>query len=89
MTIESTHKVIYTITPEYGGAYGWIIRNGDESQGLGPNHASSLFGWGGDHPISDGLQRNLKIGNYCLKETFRYGLRLTRILTGKHFMKEV
>ena len=47
MTIESTHKVIYTITPEYGGAYGWIIRNGDESQGLGPNHASSLFGWGG------------------------------------------
>ena len=56
MIIESTHKVIYTITPEYGGAYCWIIRNGDESQGLGPNHASSLFGWGGDHPISDGLQ---------------------------------
>jgi hypothetical protein len=47
-------KIIYTIMPDYGRAYGWVIRDGDESQGVGPNSAG-FGGWGGDHPISDEL----------------------------------
>lgn len=49
-------KTIYTIAPDYGGAYGWIIRDGDESNGWGPCIACSS-GWGGDHPISEGLHQ--------------------------------
>ncbi len=54
MAANRKPKLIYTIMPDYGGAYGWIIRDGDESNGVGPNHADSE-GWGGDHPISAGL----------------------------------
>jgi hypothetical protein len=49
------HKTIYTIMPDYGRAYGWIIKDGDETRGVGPNHAG-FGGWGGDHQISDDLQ---------------------------------
>lgn len=56
MTNSLKPKVIYTITPEYAGAYCWIITDGDESQGLGSSHAGSMFGWCDDHPISEGLQ---------------------------------
>jgi hypothetical protein len=56
MAMKSNHKVIYTIMPDFGSAYGWIIRDGDESRGVGPNHASSLFGWRGNHLISDDLR---------------------------------
>jgi hypothetical protein len=45
--------VRYTIMPDYGGAYGWINREGTDS--LGPNHADTS-GWSGDHPISEELQ---------------------------------
>jgi len=47
--------IIYTIMPDYAGAFGWVIANGDESQGVGPNHADTS-GWYGEHPISRGLQ---------------------------------
>lgn len=46
-------KVRYTIMPDFGGAYGWVNREGTDS--LGPNHADTCC-WGGDHPISDELQ---------------------------------
>lgn len=49
-------KVRYTIMPEYGGAYGWINRDGSDT--LGPNHADHA-GWGGDHAITDGLHEDL------------------------------
>ena len=39
--------------PDYGGAYGWINREGTDA--LGPNHADTS-GWCGDHSISDELQ---------------------------------
>jgi hypothetical protein len=45
------HPIIYTIMPDYAGAYGWVIADGDESQGVGPNHADTS-GWYGEHPIS-------------------------------------
>lgn len=51
---ERQSMVRYTIMPDYGGAYGWINRNGPEDA-LGPNHADTC-GWSGDHPISDELQ---------------------------------
>lgn len=50
---ECQSMVRYTIMPDYGGAYGWINREGTDA--LGPNHADTC-GWGGDHPISDELQ---------------------------------
>ena len=50
---ERQSTVRYTIMPDYGGAYGWINREGTDA--LGPNHADTC-GWGGDHPISDELQ---------------------------------
>ncbi len=53
---ERQSMVRYTIMPDYGGAYGWINRNGPEDA-LGPNHADTC-GWSGDHPISDELQAN-------------------------------
>lgn len=56
MTPTSEHKIIYTIAPEFGGAYGWIIKDGDESQGWGSNHAGSMGGWAGAYPVSHGLQ---------------------------------
>lgn len=51
-------RTIYTIKPEFGGAYGWIKQNGHlaGSSQLGPNHADTTA-WCGDHPISDELQR--------------------------------
>lgn len=51
--VDRARKVRYTIMPDYGGAYGWINREGTDA--LGPNHADTC-GWGGDHPISDELQ---------------------------------
>lgn len=39
--------------PDYGGAYGWVNREGTDV--LGPNHADTS-GWGGDHSISEELQ---------------------------------
>lgn len=42
----------YTIMPDYGGAYGWINRDGSDT--LGPNHADHSA-WGGDHAITDEL----------------------------------
>lgn len=50
-------RTIYTIKPEFGGAYGWIRQNVHlaESSQLGPNHAD-VTAWCGDHPISDELQ---------------------------------
>lgn len=59
MTSPEVPKTIYTIMPDYGGAYGWIIRDGDETHGVGPNHADTT-GWYGDHPISDELQRDFR-----------------------------
>jgi hypothetical protein len=50
---ERQSMVRYTIMPDYGGAYGWINREGTDT--LGPNHADTT-GWGGDHPISEELQ---------------------------------
>lgn len=50
---ECQSMVRYTIMPYYGGAYGWINREGTDT--LGPNHADTS-GWGGDHPISEELQ---------------------------------
>lgn len=50
---ECQSMVRYTIMPDYGGAYGWINREGTDT--LGPNHADTS-GWGGDHSISDELQ---------------------------------
>jgi hypothetical protein len=38
--------------PDYGGAYGWINRDGSDT--LGPNHADHSA-WGGDHAITDEL----------------------------------
>ncbi len=52
---ERQSKVRYTIMPDYGGAYGWINRDGTDA--LGPNHADTS-GWGGDHPISEALQED-------------------------------
>jgi hypothetical protein len=49
-------QTIYTMLPEHGGAYGWIIKDGDETYGVGPNHACTT-GWYGDHPISDELHQ--------------------------------
>ena len=49
---ERQSMVRYTIMPDYGGAYGWINRDGTDT--LGPNHADTC-GWSGDHPISDEL----------------------------------
>ena len=43
---ERQSMVRYTIMPDYGGAYGWINRNGPEDA-LGPNHADTC-GWSGD-----------------------------------------
>lgn len=51
-------KVRYTIMPEYGGAYGWINRDGADT--LGPNHADHA-GWGGDHAITDGLHEDFAV----------------------------
>ncbi len=50
---ERQPMVRYTIMPDYGGAYGWVNREGTDA--LGPNHADSS-GWGGDHSISEELQ---------------------------------
>ncbi len=50
---ECQSMVSYTIMPDYGGAYGWINREGTDA--LGPNHADTS-GWCGDHSISDELQ---------------------------------
>lgn len=50
---ERQFPVRYTIMPDYGGAYGWVNRDGTDA--LGPNHADTS-GWGGDHPISEELQ---------------------------------
>lgn len=52
---ERQFPVRYTIMPDYGGAYGWINREGTDA--LGPNHADTS-GWGGDHPISEELQES-------------------------------
>lgn len=59
MSRPEVPKTIYTILPEHGGAYGWIIRDGDETHGVGPNHADTT-GWDGDHPISDELHRDFR-----------------------------
>lgn len=45
----------YSIMPDYGGAYGWINRDGTDT--LGPNHADR-HSWEGDHPIAARLHRN-------------------------------
>lgn len=50
---ERQSMVRYTIMPDYGGAYGWVNREGTDA--LGPNHADTS-GWGGDHSISEELQ---------------------------------
>ena len=50
---ERQSMVRYTIMPDYGGAYGWVNREG--TYALGPNHADTS-GWGGDHSISEELQ---------------------------------
>ncbi len=55
----SQHKTIYTIVPEYGGFYAWIITDGNESQGWGGGCGGSIY-WGGDHPISEGLQQKFE-----------------------------
>lgn len=49
---------VYSIMPEYAGAYGWIRRNhqGPYVTQLGPNSACR-GGWGGDHAISEDLHR--------------------------------
>lgn len=49
-------RTICIIDPEYGGAYGWGSRNGDENRPCASNHADDT-GWHGDHPISDELHR--------------------------------
>lgn len=51
--VECQPMVRYTIMPDYGGAYGWINREGTDA--LGPNHADTSS-WCGDHPISAELQ---------------------------------
>lgn len=55
ISTERPPKARYTIMPDYGGAYGWINREGTDD--LGPNHADTC-GWGGDHSISDELQED-------------------------------
>ncbi|WP_326499218.1 hypothetical protein [Methylomicrobium sp. Wu6] len=54
-TLNQPLKIIYNILPEFGGAYGWIKRNGDEGNGVGPCIGYSS-GWYGDHPVSQELQ---------------------------------
>jgi len=49
---DEVAKVRYTIMPDYGGAYGWINRDGSDT--LGPNHAY-YSAWDGDHAITDAL----------------------------------
>ncbi len=56
MTSNTKAKTIYNIMPDFGGAYGWIIRDGDESHGVGGNHACQC-GWVGDHSISETLHQ--------------------------------
>ncbi|KAB2876393.1 MAG: hypothetical protein F9K36_02735 [Burkholderiaceae bacterium] len=41
--------------PDYGGAYGWVNRDGADT--LGPNHADHS-GWGGEHAITQGLHED-------------------------------
>lgn len=54
--LVSTAKVTYTIMPDFGGAYGWIMRGDDDrSKGLGGCHASG-GDWSGEHSISVDLQ---------------------------------
>lgn len=49
---------VYTIMPDYLGAYGWIKRNhqGPYVTQVGSNCACD-YGWGGDHAISEDLHR--------------------------------
>jgi hypothetical protein len=56
MTSNTKAKIIYTIMPDFGGAYGWIIRDGDETHGVGGCHACQS-GWVGEHPISETLHQ--------------------------------
>lgn len=56
MTSNIKTKIIYTIMPDFGGAYGWIIKDGDESHGVGGCHACQS-GWEGEHPISEILHQ--------------------------------
>jgi hypothetical protein len=56
MTSNTKAKTIYTIMPDFGGAYGWIIEDGDENTGVGVNHAG-YYGWEGEHSISESLQK--------------------------------
>ncbi len=50
------NTIIYTIMPEYAGAYGWINRT--KEPGLGACCADSEE-WSGDHPISSELHESL------------------------------
>jgi hypothetical protein len=56
MTSNIKTKIIYTIMPDFGGAYGWTIEDGDENTGVGVNHAG-YYGWEGEHSISESLQK--------------------------------
>lgn len=53
----SNSKIVYTIMTDYGGAYGWIVRDGNDML-LGSNFACSR-GWGGEYPISAELEADL------------------------------
>lgn len=87
-------RVRYTIMPDYGGAWGWVSRDGHP--GTGSCHASGSY-WGGDHPITKDLAeeferwqgrfegaRQLPSSNFALDldwESFHEeGLSLTRRL---------
>lgn len=47
-------KTIYTIMPDFGEAYGWMIEDGVECRGVGVCIAG-CNGWHGKHPISPEL----------------------------------
>ncbi|MFZ4538409.1 hypothetical protein [Propionivibrio sp.] len=47
-------KIIYTIMPDFGGAYSWTIDDGIEYNGVGICNAAES-GWYGQHPISQEL----------------------------------
>lgn len=78
---ERDNRTVYTLHAEFGWAYAWVKRHGNNvgSSLLGPNIADSQLGWGGDDPVSAELERDLGLWQrWFEREVSSEGYRDTR-----------
>jgi hypothetical protein len=67
------NRLLYTIMPDFGGAYAWVKDSTDATAWVGGNCADNFGGledsWHGEHPISAELARDFAIWQQRFEST--------------------